>query len=254
MEPVQSLARSLKILDRLIETDDDPILRDRGVTVGALAAEVGVHKTTVLRLVRTLVDAGYAAPSAGGGHGFVLGPALRRSGQLPDATERFKEVARPYLVELVEQTGECAHAAVADGARALVIDDVETDKPLRVVPGRGRHVALHCTSAGKVLLAHGLVDMPATLPQRTVRTITNADALGAHLAEIRERGYAFDDEENDSHTRCISAPVFDQSGNAVGCIGIDAPSVRLTIERLAGAANQVMDAAAGVSRALGYRG
>jgi len=78
--------------------------------------------------------------------------------------------------------------------------------------------------------------------------------LGAHLAEIRERGYAFDDEENDSHTRCISAPVFDQSGNAVGCIGIDAPSVRLTIERLAGAANQVMDAAAGVSRALGYRG
>ena len=50
-------------------------------------------------------------------------------------------------------TGECAHAAVADGGRALVIDDVETDNPLRVVPTSGRHVALHCTSAGKCLLA-----------------------------------------------------------------------------------------------------
>jgi IclR family acetate operon transcriptional repressor len=253
VEPVRSLARSLKILDMLLEVDADPVLRDRGVTVQAISAEIEVHKTTVLRLLKTLIEAGYAAPASNGGHGYVLGPALRRIGELPDSTERLKDVARPFLEELVAETGECAHAAVADGGRVLVIDDVETDKPLRVVPGSGRHVALHCTSAGKVLLAYGLAEIPATLPQRTARTITNSDALRAHLGDIRDRGYAFDDEENAPYTRCISAPVFDESGGAIGCIGIDAPSVRLTHERLPEVASHVVDAAARVSRALGYR-
>jgi DNA-binding IclR family transcriptional regulator len=253
VEPVRSLARSLKILDMLLEADADPVLRERGVTVQAISAEVDVHKTTALRLLKTLIEAGYAQPSPDGGHGYILGPALRRIGELPGSTERLKEVARPFLEELVAETGECAHAAVADGGRVLVIDDVETDKPLRVVPGSGRHVALHCTSAGKVLLAYGLAEIPSTLPQRTARTITNPDALRAHLVDVRARGYAFDDEENAPYTRCISAPVLDETGTPIGCIGIDAPSVRLTHERLPEVASHVVDAAARVSRALGHR-
>lgn len=253
MVPVQSVERSLRILDMLQETDADPVLRDRGVTVQVLAADLAVHKTTVLRLLNTLVDGGYAAPSPAGGHGYVVGPALRRDGALPGSVERFRDLAHPILEQLVDATGECAHAAVADGGRVLVIDDVETDKPLRVVPGSGRHVALHCTSAGKVMLAWGLAELPETLPGHTARTITNPDALRAHLDDVRARGWAFDDEENDSHTRCISAPVFDASGKAVGCVGIDAPSVRLTFERLPEAARSVVDAAARVSGAFSRR-
>lgn len=249
---VRSLEKSLRLLDMLLEADADPVLRDRGVTVQAVAAEIGAHRTTALRLMQTLVAGGYATP-AGAGRGYVVGPALRRSGELPGSTERLKETARPILEELVRQTGECAHVAVADGGKALVIDDVETDTPLRVVPSPGRHVALHCTSAGKVLLAHGLAEIPEALPQRTARTITNPDALRAHLADVRAQGYAFDDEENAPYTRCISAPVFDAGGAAVGCVGIDAPSVRLTHERIGEAARLVVDAAAQVTQALAGR-
>jgi len=253
VEPIRSLARSLKVLDMLLETDADPVLRNRGITVQAISAEIEVHKTTALRLLKTLIAAGYAGPSPDDAHGYVLGPALRRGGELPGAIERLKEMARPFLEELVEQTGECAHVAVADGGRVLVIDDVETDNALRVVPGSGRHVALHSTSAGKCLIAWGLAEIPSTLPQRTARTITNPDALRAHLVDIQAQGYAFDDEENAPYTRCISAPVFDPGGNAIGCIGIDAPSVRLTFEQLPEAARKVVDAAARLSRAFGYR-
>ncbi len=253
MQPVQSVERSLRILDMMLEADADPVLRERGVTVHALAAELGVHKTTVLRLLNTLLDGGYAAPSGAGFHGYVIGPSLLRTGELPGSLERFKEVVHPFLEQLMDATGECAHAAVADDGRVLVIDDVETDKPLRVVPTAGRHVPLHCTSAGKTLLAWGLADVPTTLPGRTARTITNPEALRAHLDDVRTRGWAFDDEENDPHTRCISAPVLDASGSAIGCIGIDAPSVRLTFERLPEAARAVVDAAARVSSAFGRR-
>jgi IclR family acetate operon transcriptional repressor len=127
---------------------------------------------------------------------------------------------------------------------------VETDRPLRVVATSGRHVALHCTSAGKCLLAYGLAELPVSLPGRTARTITDRGTLDAHLARIREVGYAYDDEENDPHTRCISAPFFGSGGAAIGCIGIDAPSARLTADRVAGAAAHVVEVAARLSIAL----
>jgi IclR family acetate operon transcriptional repressor len=246
---IQSLERGLRILDALAEADADPMRRARGVPVSVLAAELDVHKTTALRLVRTLVEAGYASPVEGR-QGYRLGPAMRRDVVLSVGTQRFRRAARPFLEELVDRTGECAHAAVPDGDRALVIDDVETERPLRVVAGSGRHVALHSTSAGKCLLAYGLAEVPASLPARTARTITSRVALIEHIAEVREQGYAFDDEENDPHTRCISAPVFGPGGAAIGCIGIDAPSVRLTSERVHEAARQVMNAARRLSTTL----
>jgi len=248
MATIQSLERGLRILDALAEADSDPMRRGRGVPLAALAAELDVHKTTALRLVQTLVASGYAAPADG--HGYALGPAMRREANLTIGTQRLRRAARPFLEQLVDLTGECAHAALADGGRALVIDDVETDNPLRVVATSGRHVSLHCTSAGKCLLAWGMAEPPASLPRRTERTITTQTALRAHLETIRAAGYAFDDEENDIHTRCISAPVFGPGGAPIGCIGIDAPSVRLTIERVPEAAAHVVDVARRLSMAL----
>ncbi len=248
MTTIQSLERGLRILDSLAEADADPMRRGRGVPLAALAAELDVHKSTALRLVQTLVASGYALPADG--HGFVLGPAMRRDTVLSISTQRLRRAARPFLEQLVDLTGECAHAAVPDNGRAIVIDDVETDNPLRVVPTSGRHVALHCTSAGKALLAWDLVAIPASLPGRTPRTITTRAALRAHLETTRTLGYAFDDEENDAHTRCISAPVFGPGGVPVGCIGIDAPSVRLTLERVPEAAAHVVDVARRLSLAL----
>jgi IclR family transcriptional regulator, acetate operon repressor len=248
MTTVQALERGLRILDSLAEADADPMRRGRGVPLVTLSAELDVHKSTALRLLQTLVASGYAAPADG--HGYVLGPAMRRDTVLALGTQRLRRAARPFLEQLVDLTGECAHAAVPDGARALVIDDVETDNPLRVVPTSGRHVALHCTSAGKALLAWGMADVPGTLPGRTPNTITSRAALDAHLELIQDQGYAFDDEENDTHTRCISAPVFGPGGSPVGCIGIDAPSVRLTLERVPEAAAHVAETARRLSQAL----
>ena len=250
MDTVQSLDRGLRILDALVEAAEDPMRRGRGVPLQVIADELGVHKSSALRLVNTLVAGGYAAPAASGS-GYVLGPVLRRDAMASITQARLKRAARPFLEELVDLTGECAHIAVADGGKALVLDDVETTQPLRVVPVSGRHVALHCTSAGKALLAFGLAEFPAALPRRTAQTITTRAALDEHLARVRADGYAFDDEENDSYTRCVSAPAFGPGGAPIGCIGIDAPSVRLTRERIPEAAAHVVAVAQRLSDALG---
>lgn len=252
MATVGPLERGLKILDLLIEVELDPVRRDKGVAIQQIANELDIHKSSASRLMQTLVAAGYATPTPDGRRGFRLGPAVHNMSPMADAHRRLSEVAHPYLTRLVEQTGECAHAAVPRGSTALVIDDVETMSPLRVVAGKGRRVPLHCTSAGKCLLAYDIAVMPTELPARTPRTITNTKILQAHLDEIVARGYAIDDEENDLGVRCISAPVFDgPDGAAIGCIGIDGPSTRMTPESVLVMAGQVAEVAAELTRHLG---
>ena len=252
MNSVGALERGLKILDLLIEVESDPIRRDQGLSVQQVALELDIHKSTASRLMQTLVSRGYAMPNHAGRRGFRLGPAVEVSSGLNMNQRRLTDLAHPFLVRLVEETGECAHAAVASGATALVIDDVETGQPLRVVSGTGRRVPLHCTSAGKCLLALGLASMPADLPARTGRTITNPEILQLHLSEIVQRGYALDDEENHSGVRCISVPVYNGAGGApVGCIGIDGPSVRMIETEIDKQAHRVIEVARELSVKLG---
>ena len=72
----------------------------------------------------------------------------------------------------------------------------------------------------------------------------------AAVDTLTEQGYAYDDEENDPHTRCISAPVFGPDGRAIGCIGIDAPSVRLASDRVPEVADQVVATADRLTTAM----
>ena len=251
MATVGTLERGLKVLDLLIEVEADPVRRAKGLSIQQVADELEIHKSSASRLMQTLVLTGYAMPIRDSRRGFRLGPAVHTHSPLQETHRRLSELTRPSLTRLVELTGECAHAAVSTGTSALVIDDVETTSPLRVVAGKGRRVPLHCTSAGKCLLAFGLAVIPADFAARTPRTITNPKILQAHLDDIVARGYALDDEENDIGVRCISAPVFDgPNGEAIGCIGIDGPSTRMTPDRLPELAAHVVQIASQLSARL----
>ena len=242
--------RLLRVLDLLIEVEGDVIRRPKGVSVQQAADQIGVHRSAANRIMQDLLAAGYAVANPAG-KGYRVGPAVQIHQGLTNDQRQLSELAHPYLVRLVDDTGECAHTAVASGTWVTVIDDVETEQALRVVAGRGRRVPLHCTSAGKCLMAFGAAHIPAEMPARTTRTITTPEAMRIHLAEIVERGYAVDDEENDVGVRCISAPVFlGSGGDAIGCIGIDGPSVRVTHDSISALGAAIAAAARELSFAL----
>lgn len=167
------------------------------------------------------------------------------------------EEALPFLEELVADTGETGHLAVLDNGEAIYIERVEARRALRIPAAVGKGYPAHATNLGKVLLA----DLPFSeveriavergLPAFTPRTITSLEGLAAELARIRERGYGVDDEEYDEGLRCIGAPVFDHTGQAVAAIGIGGPATRITPERVDDLAERVMRASAGLSRRLG---
>ncbi len=89
-----------------------------------------------------------------------------------------REAAKPFLRQLMERTGECAHLAVPAQGKVLYIDQVESPATLRVNAEVGTMNPLHCTALGKALLAFGDLAMPAELERYTANTIRNKRTPG----------------------------------------------------------------------------
>lgn len=224
MSEIQSLARGLKILDLLSQSQD-------GVSITELAETLGVDKGSASRLMSTLARYGYAEKDENTRR-FHLGSQVVSLSRSVLTRLPLREAAKPFLRQMMEQTGECAHLAVPAQGKVLYIDQVESPATLRVNAQVGTMNPLHCTALGKALLAFGDVELPKTLEQYTPRTIKSKRALQQHLEEIRRLGYAVDDEEFDPGVRCIAVPVFDFRGKVVGSMGISGPSTRVTHGRL----------------------
>lgn len=249
MSEIKSLARGLKAIDMLLAED-----ALTSVSVSALASHLGVNKSSASRLMRTLCHYGYAERVAGS-RGYRLGYKLQgqmQATQLGSVHVRLRELTQPFLQQLVELTGECAHAAVHSSGRALVIEDVDAPASLKVSGVVGRTEALHCTAIGKCLLAFMGLSLPEDLTARTEYTLSEVGELESHLATIRTQGYAFDNEENYLGVRCLAAPVYDDTGQCIACIGISGPSVRIPLSRIPELAAQVQALSLTLSQTLGY--
>lgn len=231
MNEIQSLARGLTVLKIMADVD-------QGISVTALAAQLGVDKGTASRMLHTLKNHGFVE-KAPDGRRFQLGPALVRLSRVVIERSKLREMAKPYLKQLVELTGECAHLAIYAQGQALYIDQVESDASLRVNADVGHMAPLYCTALGKALLAFGDYPIPTNLEKRTPGTITHSEKLDYELADIRQRGFAVDNEEYDSGVRCIAVPILDYKGDIAGAIGISGPAARMKPEKMTEFARQV---------------
>jgi IclR family transcriptional regulator, KDG regulon repressor len=241
MAEIQSLARGLKILELLGQAQD-------GISITELAAHLGVDKGSASRLVATLASYRYAEKDAQTRR-FHLGPQVVSLSRSVLARLPLRQAAKPFLHQLMERTGECAHLAVPAQGKVLYIDQVESPATLRVNAQVGTMNPLHCTALGKALLAFGDLEIPPVLESYTPHTLTNPGRLRKALERVRDQGYAVDDEEFDLGVRCIAVPVFDFRAKVAGSIGISGPATRMTLERMPDLAASVVE----IGRALSER-
>lgn len=246
---IQAIERAAAILNAF--TAECPEL---GVT--ELADRLGLHKSTVHRFVVNLEAAGFLERSGQSGR-YRLGLRIFELGGLVMQQMNLWDEALPFLEGLVRDTGETGHLAVLDGGEAIYVERVETRRALRVPSAIGHGYPVHATNLGKVLLAdlsdeelHEIVERRG-LNAYTPKTITDLGALQEELVNIREQGFAVDNEEYDEGLRCIGAPISDHSGTVVAAIGIGGPVTRVTPERVQELAVVVMEAGHGLSRRLG---
>lgn len=247
---IPMLERSMRVLELLSEAEE-------GLSLAELCQRLAAPKSSVFNILATLEEAGYLRAVNTTGK-YTLTAKLFHIGS--PAIQRLdpKRTLYPYLVELVELTGETANLGILDGREALYIESVPGSSRVRVAVTPGERLDLHCTALGKTLLAfldtvqadELLAGRP--LPRRTPNTITDRASLTAQLALIRERGYAIDDEEDNLDIRCIGAPIRDYTGRVTAAVSITAPKHRLSDTLITEKAGLVMAMAARMSQALGY--
>jgi len=242
MAEIQSLARGLKILNLLEQSQE-------GVSVTELAEKLGVDKGSASRLVATLAHYGFAEKDESTRR-YRLGPQLLALSRNLLMRLPLREAAKPFLHQLMERSGECAHLAVPAQGEVLYIDQVESPASLRVDAQVGQLNPLYCTALGKAMLAFGKLDVPMRLEAFTPHTITDLRDLHRQLDEIRRLGYAFDDEELNLGVRCIAAPIFEPSGKLVGSIGISGPTARMTLERCPALSAMVVEVSNALSESM----
>jgi DNA-binding IclR family transcriptional regulator len=248
----------VQVLDRAIALLEALSNESGGLTLIELSEEMGLHRSTMYRLLMVLERNRYVTKNASTGKFFLGYRFFELASKVIRNSDPARE-ARPHLEKLVAEVGETAHLCVLDEGEVLYLAKVEGARAVRVPSIVGRRYPAHCGGAGKALLAHvppeALEDILKRrgLPAFTASTIVTPAQLKAELQRIKECGYSVDDEEYEEGLRCVGAPVRDYTENVIAAISVAAPAFRLTHDDVPLVAKAVMEAAAQLSGELGYR-
>ncbi len=207
-----------KLLRTLDALPDHPRLAD-------LARATDLSKSTVHRLLRSMLAEGFATFDEVTGD-YTPGPRLLAlAGRALNGVDAAAG-AEPTLRRVQQETGATVHLAVLVGDEAVYVRKMEGNKPYRMVSRVGMAVPLHCTGIGKAMLA-GMSEADVRqvadrtgLVRRTPATITDVERLVAAVSAIAERGWATDDEENETGIVCVGAGVRDHTDRVVAALSV----------------------------------
>jgi DNA-binding IclR family transcriptional regulator len=246
---IQSVDRAVSILDMLAQN---------GWSGGSeVARELGVHRSTALRLLGTLQRHGLVQRDARTAK-YRLGTRLQQLASVVTGELDLREEARPICERLAATIGETVTLDVLDAQEILPIEQATGSSNFVNVSWLGRRTPIHCTASGKVIMAFGqetlrqrVLSVP--LERRTAHTIVDPEALQAQLATIREVGYGQTSEELEIGLSAIAAPVRSADGRVIAAVDVSGPTHRLITGESPALVQLTCAAAADLSRRLGYR-
>lgn len=247
--PVGVVTKVLRILETLQSSPT-------GLQLKEIAQLTNINKSTAYRFLAHLESEGYLFRNEAGA--YIVGPKLARLGSGVAYHATLRSVSRPVMQRLWVATTETVNLAVISGLDILYLDVLESSHSFRLVSQVGSRRPLHCTALGKAMVAY-LTDSERDSVLSSVRleklapkTITSIPRLKKELEKVRQQGFAVDDEEAGAGSRCVGAPIFDQSGNVAAGISVSGPITRIDRAKLAEIAKAVSDGAQTISRNLGF--
>ncbi len=246
------------ILDRTLDLMELLARYPDGLTLAALDQELAMPKNAIFRIATTLALRGYAERDPAG-RTYRLTRKLLGLGQSAMSGERLVEAAASVLVALRDATGETALLGTLSGLRGVVLDQVPSSHPVKVVVEVGHAFPLHTAAPAKAMLAflpaakRDVLLASMVFQRRTPRTIRSAGRYLVELEEVRKTGVAFDRGEESETFACAASPVFDRRGEAVAAVWISGPSDRVTDARLRSLGGHVRRAAGDLTERIGGR-
>lgn len=244
----QSVDRAVKVL---------MFVASKPRTVTEVGDHLGVHSTTALRILHTLLAWRMLDRRPDGT--YRLGAAVVELGHQALESLDIRDIAQPFMQEIHEATGETVHLAVLENDHVVYIAKIESRHPVRMYSRIGLVAPLHCTGVSKAIIAfldegeRERVVGKADFTRYTEHTLTTPEALLADLAVSRERGYVLDDEEHEIGIRCVAAPILHADGSVAASLSVSTAGTRVDRESLLSFVDPLLRGATGAARELGRR-
>jgi IclR family transcriptional regulator, KDG regulon repressor len=230
MPIIQAVDRALRILDLFDEQETELKITD-------ISERIGLHKSTVHSLLKTLQVRGYINQNPENGK-YRLGMKLFERGNFVIQGLDIRQMAKSYLVDLSMKTGQTTHLVILDGREGVYIDKVEGPMAVILYSRIGRRIPVHCSAVGKVLIAYkSRAELNDILREydyirQTKDTIVNERDFLEELEKVRIMGYAVDNQENEPGVRCVAVPIRDHTGQVVAAISMSTLLSRVNDEEL----------------------
>ncbi len=247
---VQSVERTFLIIEELSGAS-------AGLPLTELSKRVGLHKSTVHRLLSSLSAMGYVSKDSFTGNYRLSLRLFEISSRIVNDLD-ILEISKPYLDRLSILTSEAVHLVVRDGINIIYIYKADFNNNIVRMSSRiGLRSNMHCTAVGKSILATLGTDEVAQIwngteiKRFTEHSITSLDELLGQLSDIRRLGFALDNEENELGVRCVAASIVDYSGVAVGAFSVSAPTTRMDEDRIRELSGYVLETREKISREYG---
>ena len=247
--PVGVVTKVLRILETLQGSGT-------GLQLKEIAQMTGINKSTAYRFLAHLENEGYLSREDTGA--YIVGPKLVRLGSGMAYHATLRSVSRAVMQRLWTTTTETVNLAVISGMDILYLEVLESSHPFRLASQVGSRRPLYCTALGKAMMAflnereREAVMSSLHLEKLGPRTITSITRLKRELVKVRTQAFAVDDEEAGAGSRCVAAPIFDQSGNVAAAISVSGPTTRIDRTKMLQVAKAVRDGARVISHNLGF--
>lgn len=247
---VQTIDRTLDIIELLATAKE-------GLGVTEIGRDIGLHKSTVYRLLTALSKRGYIEKDPKNSTYKIGLKFIEISGLFLKKLE-LKTEALPFMRKLAEVIGQPVHLAILEGTDVIYIEKVELVNSIRMYSQIGRRVPVHCSAIGKILLA-GLSDErllelleSVKFEKFTAHTILSKDGLKEEVQRVKEKGWAIDNEEHEPNIRCIAAPVFDYTNKIIAAVSVSGESRIINPDSDLEIARHVIETAGSISKRMGY--
>lgn len=227
----------------------------QGVT--EIAVQVGLHKSTVSRILATLENENIVERDPlsrrfrlGLGIITLAGPLL--------ADLDVRKVAHPVLDDLSRETGETSALVLWNGTESITVEQVVSRNNVKHTSPLGTSYATALSASVQVFLALEEEDRVRHLlgSRKIHHPSPNSEDLGAYLARlrnVRSLGYAVNFGETSEEEVGIAVPVHDHRGDVAAAVLISAPRFRVNEEHLDILTAACVRAAKDVTRRLGGR-
>ncbi|WP_082233576.1 IclR family transcriptional regulator [Halobacillus massiliensis] len=225
----------VKSADRVMSIFE--LLKDypTGLTPKDIAEKLSMPQSSTFHLVQTLCARHYLSVTER--KTYKLGPKLIQVGTKALEIMDVNVEAQPYLRTLMEKTEETVFMAVMIEREMVYAAKVDNYRSVRTGAQIGMRKPLYCTGLGKAFLAFlpeevsNEVLKDLELVEVTKNTITDPELLKQQLVQFRRKGFAIDDEENETGLYCLAAPIYNAAGEMIAAVSVAGPKRRMMVRR-----------------------